>query len=281
MSFVNFCRALGIIIDTPPPIGVWRRYPTVDKMKHRNGAVKFMGDHGFAQNHAIDTEVSVWSDSSVTEGQKRDFQKLAMQAEIDRARMQKQAADKAAAILKQCKFGKHDYLKAKGFEEEEGNIWAFDGRQLLVIPMRVEGHLIGLQIIDEDFSKKFLYGQRTAGAEFCFDNKGVHVICEGYATGLSIRKALKSMKKRYSIHICFSAGNMKKIAAKLPGGLIVADNDASATGENTAKEIGWPYWMSPDSGFDFNDHHQKYGLLKSALSLTKKLAEVNQSVLLS
>ncbi len=270
MEFINFCQALGIVINTPPPLGVWRRYPTVDHPRKRNGAVKWMGDHGFAQNHALDTEVSVWKDDKVTEGAKRDFQKLANEAEMERLRMQKNAADKAATILKQCQFGKHDYLKAKGFDDEEGNIWAFDGKQFLIIPMRVDVHLVGLQIIDNEGTKKFLYGQRTAGAEFCFDNKGLHILCEGYATGLSIRKALKNMKKRYTIHVCFSAGNMKKIASTIEGaGLIVADNDESGTGERTAKEIGWPYWMSDKVGEDFNDAHQRLGLFKVSYALAR------------
>lgn len=279
MEFINFCQALGIVINTPPPLGVWRRYPTVDHPRKRNGAVKWMGDHGFAQNHALDTEVSVWKDDKVTEGAKRDFQKLANEAEMERLRMQKNAADKAATILKQCQFGKHEYLKAKGFDDEEGNIWAFDGKQFLIIPMRVDGHLVGLQIIDNEGTKKFLYGQRTAGAEFCFDNKGLHILCEGYATGLSIRKALKNMKKRYTIHVCFSAGNMKKIASTIQGvGLIVADNDESGTGERTAKEIGWPYWMSDVVGEDFNDAHQRLGLFKVSYALARM---VDTSVALS
>jgi putative DNA primase/helicase len=278
MEFINFCQALGIVINTPPPLGVWRRYPTVDHPRKRNGAVKWMGDHGFAQNHALDTEVSVWKDDKVTEGAKRDFQKLANEAEMERLRMQKQAADKAATILKQCQFGKHEYLKAKGFEDEEGNIWAFDGKQFLIIPMRVDGHLVGLQIIDNEGTKKFLYGQRTAGAEFCFDNKGPHILCEGYATGLSIRKALKNMKKRYTIHVCFSAGNMKKIASTIEGtGLIVADNDESGTGERTAKEIGWQYWMSDVVGEDFNDAHQRLGLFKVSYALARLVDQIATS----
>jgi len=60
MELINFCRAHGILIDSPPPIGVWRRYPTDDHPNKRNGAVKFMGDHAFVQNHALDVEVSVW-----------------------------------------------------------------------------------------------------------------------------------------------------------------------------------------------------------------------------
>ena len=60
MELISFCRAHGILIDSPPPIGYWRRYPTEDHPTKRNGAVKFMGDHAFVQNHAMDTEVSIW-----------------------------------------------------------------------------------------------------------------------------------------------------------------------------------------------------------------------------
>ena len=60
MTFIDFCRLHGVLIDTLPQIGVWRRYKTEDKPGHRNGAVKFMGDHGFVQNHATMTEVAAW-----------------------------------------------------------------------------------------------------------------------------------------------------------------------------------------------------------------------------
>jgi len=60
MNFLDFCRLHGILIDYLPPVGVWRRYATEDHPKKRNGAVKYMGDHGFVQNHATETSVSVW-----------------------------------------------------------------------------------------------------------------------------------------------------------------------------------------------------------------------------
>lgn len=274
MDFLSFCHAHGILINYPPPVGVWKRYATEDHPKKRNGAVKFMGDHGFVQNHAIDTEVSVWRDEGTTEGAKRDYQALATKAEQERIRMQLEASRKAAAILKQCQFGKHAYLKAKGFSDEEGNVWINEGVQYLIIPMRADGHLVGCQVIDPEGTKKFLFGQRSAGAEFCFDNKGPHILCEGYATALSIRAALKSMKRRYTLHVCFSAGNMKKIASTIQAGLVVADNDASATGERTAKEIGWPYWMSDVVGEDANDTHQRVGLFKFSQSLVKSLNQL-------
>ena len=271
MDFLNFCQAHGIIISAPPPMGMWKRYPTTDHPKKRNGAVKFMGDHAFVQNHAVNTEVSVWKGEEVTFAQKRDFQALAMNAERERVRLQRDAANRAAAILKQCVFGKHDYLKAKGFEEEHGNVMVQEGVPTLVVPMRVDGHLVGCQLISNDGAKKFLYGQRTSNAEFTLDNKGPHILCEGYVTGLSIRAAMKALKRRYTLHICFSAGNMEKIASTLDAGYVVADNDASQTGLNSAKKIGWPYFMPRTTGQDFNDYFAEVGLFRSSQALAKSL----------
>jgi putative DNA primase/helicase len=271
MEFISFCRAHGVLIDIPPPLGVWRRYPTDDHPKKRNGAVKWMGDHGFVQNHAIDTEVSVWQpDASV----KVDRAKIAKDlAAVDAKRKadQDDAIRRAAFIMSQTLLAKHPYLDKKGFVGAEDLVWGHEGKKTLVVPMRVGGHLVGCQLIEEDGSKKFLYGQRTSNAELVIDNKGPHILCEGYATALSIQAAFSKMSRRYTIHVCFSAGNMKKVAQGLPDGLIVADNDESGTGERVAKEIGWPYWMSDVVGEDANDTHQRVGLLRLGLSLVKSL----------
>ena len=88
---------------------------------------------------------------------------------------------------------------------------------------------------------------------------------------MSIQSVLKRFKRRYVIHVCFSAGNMKKIAADLEPGLVVADNDASGTGERVAKEIGWKYWMSDVVGEDANDTHVRLGNFGFGQSLLKVL----------
>lgn len=263
MDFLSFCRAHGVLIDYLPPIGLWRRYPTEDKPRHRNGAVKWNGEIGWVQNHATMIEVAIWrTDTPVKYDAYAQVQKAAQET----AERQRSAARKAAMILKQCTFTSHPYLTAKGFPEEAGNTYFHEGEHILVIPMRGP-ELCGVQLIKPDGDKKFLFGQRTGGAEFVWDNKGPHILCEGYATSLSIRHVLKSLKRRYTIHVCFSAGNMKKIAEKLPGGFIVADNDLSGTGERVAKEIGWPYFMSPEAGEDFNDLHRRVGNFRAGQEL--------------
>lgn len=271
MEFISFCRAHGILIDIPPPIGVWRRYPTDDHPKKRNGAVKFMGDHGFVQNHAMDTEVSVWQPETPIKIDRQKIAKDLALVEAKRRADQAEAVKRAAFIMSQTLLGKHEYLESKGFEGAEDRVWGHEGKKTLVVPMRVDGHLVGCQLIESDGSKKFLYGQRTSNAELIIDNKGVHILCEGYATALSVQAALRKMSRRYTIHVCFSAGNMKKVAQGLPDGLIIADNDKSGTGERVAKEIGWKYWMSDVVGEDANDTHQRIGLLKFGLSLVNSL----------
>ena len=266
MDLIDFCRAHGIIIDAPPPIGYWKRYQTVDHPRKRNGAVKWMGDHAFVQNHATDTEVSIWKPDSINESQRRDYSRMAAQAEQEKVRMQEKAAIKAKKLLNGSVLATHPYLKSKGFPEEQG--WVNDKK--LIIPMRIDGELVGCQVVDADGGKKFLFGQKTANASFDFDNKGKHYLCEGYATALSLRHALRSLKRNYVIHVCFSAGNLLKLAQKF-GGFVIADNDESGTGERVAKQAGLPYWMSDVVGEDANDAHQRLGLFKFTQSLTKSL----------
>jgi putative DNA primase/helicase len=271
MDFVTFCKLHGILIDSLPRMGVWKRYPTEDKTSKRNGAVKWMGDHGFVQNHATQTEVSVWKSDAPQDFDRTKLMRDVQAAEELTARRQREAAGKAAWIMSQCKFGKHDYLKAKGFPDEEANVWAHEGKQTLVIPMRMNGALLGCQLIDEYGVKKFLTGQKTSGAEFVFDNKGPHILCEGYATALSVRLAMKNLKRHYTLHVCFSAGNMVKVAGTLPSGFIVVDNDVSGTGQRVAAQIGWPTWMSEVEGEDANDAYQRLGLFKFSQSLTRSI----------
>ena len=123
MDFLNFCAAHGIIINHAPPIGIWRRYPTTDHPKSRNGAVKFMGDHAFVQNHATDTEVSLWKTDAPVNIDVARIARAAKDAEAFKRKAQVEAAAKAGSILDQTILTKHDYLKAKGFPEDWGQRW--------------------------------------------------------------------------------------------------------------------------------------------------------------
>lgn len=270
-TFIDFCRAHGVRIDYVPRIGEWLRFKTEDKPAHRNGAVKFMGDHGFVQNHATMQEVAVWRAEGESQAAIERVQQVAQQAAQETERKQREAAAKAAQMLAESELLTHPYMAAKGFPDERVNV--LDG--VMLVPMRVGRDLVGAQQITAEGGKKFIFGQRSSMAEFVMTagQDGVHVVCEGYATGLSVRAALATLRRPYYVHVAFSAGNMKKIAQALPSGLAIADNDASETGEKTCKEIGWPYWMSDTVGEDCNDYHQRRGLFALAQGLQKMLLD--------
>lgn len=271
MTLEDFCRAHGIMINGLPPIGIWKRYGTEDHPRSKNGAVKYMGTYAHVQNHATMLEPVTWQSESKEKIDPMKLARMVRAQDQQTQELQTKAAAKAAWIVNQCQFAKHEYLSAKGFSEEQGLVWLNDGIKLLVIPMRVNNRIVGCQLIGVDGGKKFLYGQRSAEAEMIIDNKGPHILCEGYATALSIKYALQNMKRRYTIHVCFSAGNMVKIAKSLDSGFVVADNDVSKTGERVAMQIGWPYWMSDVTSEDANDTHQRLGLFKFSQSLIKSM----------
>ena len=272
MDFIDFARSHGIIINDLPPIGQWKRYPTEDHPRKKNGACKYMGTHGFVQNHATSTVVSLWKPDSIN--QPVDMRAIIIgqaKAERERTKLASEAVSKAVRMLNDSGYSSHEYLKAKGFPDEQGSVLHIEGKPVLLIPMRTGKSLVGVQQIWGDGTKKFLYGQRTSGATFTFDNKGLNVVCEGYATALSVRAAMKQLKRRYTIHVCFSAANMVKVAAGLEPGLVIADHDKSGTGQAAAAEIGWPVWMSDLMGEDANDCHRRIGLFGFSQSLTQSM----------
>ena len=270
-ELINFARANGLLLNSLPPIGVWKRVATEDHPHKKNGAIKFMGDHAFIQNWAVDEEVIVWQGQPPKGMDVEKIARMAREAELKREELQKKAAAKAAHLLNNCQKAFHDYLRNKGFEDEPGNVYVKEGVPYLVIPMRVGSALVGAQVISPEGDKKFLFGQRTKGAEFVFDNHGPHVLVEGYATALSVRAAMKALKMRYTIHVCFSAQNLLHISKRFPDGFIIADNDASETGQRIAEQSGLRWWMPPTVGHDFNDLHREVGLFKASQTLGKVL----------
>jgi putative DNA primase/helicase len=77
------------------------------------------------------------------------------------------------------------------------------------------------------------------------------------------------MNQRYRIHITFSAGNLVKVASQLNAGLVVADFDASGTGQKAGAATGFPVYLPPTEGQDFNDLHRSMGTFRAAQALRK------------
>jgi putative DNA primase/helicase len=198
----------------------------------------------------------------------------ALEAERERERQAAtaRAASKAAsmwAAARDASEAHHDYLQRKRIP----GIGARLLRDQLLVPMRHgPGDLVGLQVIQPDGSRKFLTGTPAAGAYTTIgrpSRTGVVVICEGYATGVSIHQATG-----WCVVVAFSAGNLAVVAAKIRAALpeaqvcVGADDDAFTAGNPgrsaaaaTGLPVALPLWAGERGrGTDFNDLHQDEGL---------------------
>lgn len=251
MSFAEFAQAHGLLIRDLYADGRIHRVPTAAHPRKRNGAYKFSGDWGWVQSWEEHAEPIIWREEGVSpEVVRRDMHKQMREDAERRAR----AANRAAEIVKHCRFDVHPYLAKKGFPSEQGLI-DNDGR--LVIPMRAcerYSHINSVQWINESGEKKFLPDGTAKGAVLMLGAGSEHWLAEGFATALSVRAALASLYRQAKVVVCFSAGNLAHVAGLLTGRrYIVADNDASGTGARFAAQTGLPWVMPPEVGMDAND----------------------------
>jgi predicted P-loop ATPase len=201
---------------------------------------------------------------------------LKAQREAERREAHQVAAEKAASMWAAARDASevhHDYLQRKQIP----GIGARLLRDQLLVPMRHgPGALVGLQVIQPDGLRKFLTGTPAEGAYTTIgkpSRTGTVVICEGYATGVSIHLATG-----WCVVVAFSAGNIKDVAPKIRAALpeaqvcIGADDDfitARERGTNPGLEaaaktglpVAIPRWLGERGrGTDFNDLHQDEGL---------------------
>lgn len=261
MDFEQFAESHGLIIDYIIR-DRWVRVPTTDHPRSRNGAYIFDGLSGAVQNWAVHEKPITWRSEKIYIPNKLLEIKKA-RAKQEQEDQRSQALRKASWIMHNGVTSTHPYLASKGFEYETGYVW----NKLLIIPMRVENRLVGCQMINHSGKKNFLKGQLTKGASTIFENKGVPILVEGYATALSVRLAMKTLGMRYKIVVCFSAANMVEMSKVFPGAVVIADNDE--VGIKTAQKITDKFWLSPCADEDFNDYHQRLGIEKASESLAE------------
>jgi len=249
MSFESFAHEHGLIINEIV-YDRWTRVPTTDHPRKRNGAYIFDGSFGAVQNWAFHERPIVYK--SKESNYNPNWKEKALKRDSEIAEKQRNAQLKAIHMLNKSTTTHHEYLKRKGFPLLKG--YVLDGD--LLIPMRIDDKLVGLQQIKPDGTKKFLFGQKSKGATLKIDNKGRNILCEGYATALSVQRAMKALKQRYTIHICFSASNMEHVGSLLDNPLVIADHDP--VGIKCASKIAKNYWLG-DFGMDFNDMEMRDG----------------------
>lgn len=281
MSFVHFAAAHGLLLDRPVGDGRWRRTRTEDKPRKKNGSYLWdaLRGIGVVRNWATMDECAVYRDESVKvdEAVMRQIRERVRRQQEQEDRRRNRAADVAAEMVRGATLvvpepgttGRwrskpavlaHPYLIRKGLP----NAAALVRQGQILVPMYLGKRLVNVQRIDEDGSKKFLFGGISKGA--CYrigPNRPRQAwLVEGYATGLTVKAALERMKSDAAVIVCFSAENLKEC----PGTHVFADNDhpnkinGRKAGEEAAIATGLPWVMPPDAGMDANDLMARDGL---------------------
>lgn len=300
MSFENFARAYGVDIRRLNPDGRIHRCPTLAHPRSDNGAYLWDGQRGWVQAWDGDGEIHWYDDPHARPPSGQALRERARQRvqEAERTRRrQERAAATAAELLKRCEADFHGYFRLKGFPKERGLVLRqytrtkrletgfaeMTSEDVLYVPMRglERNALLGAQLIwwdavERRWVKEMIAGMRAKGAVFRLGPSAVDEtwLVEGYATGLSVLAALRQMHINAAVLVTFSAANLVHVAELIRGRVfVVADNDASGTGEATAKRTGRPYCLPPTVGWDANDWHTAAGLLPLCSAMTRARRE--------
>ena len=280
-DFITFARAHNVEIDPCRlyPSDKIKRCGTVEKPRSGNGAYVWDGQRGWVMDWSGEARVVWYEDPHAkpwSDEEKRLWAQKRASAASEQDRRYQQAALQADITLRSASLEEHGYLTIKGFPEEKGLVLD----EKLLIPMRnvVTNKLQGYQAIkwmpDQlKYEKKMMPGMRAKNAVLWLGDRSAEEVwlVEGYATGLSVRAALRSCGMRASVVVCFSASNLVQVADQIPGQRFVfADNDESKTGEKSAQSTGLPWTQADEVGWDANDLHAKNGLF----ALVKKVMDL-------
>ena len=265
-DFVAFAQAHGLLIGELYPGDRIRRCATEQNPRKKNGAWFWDGERGFVFAWDGEAKAQWYCDPAArpwTPAEKAAWQgrRRAMDAEHQRAAL------RAQELMRSSVPAEHNYLALKGFPKAQGMVTP-DGA--LLIPMRdvLTNDVRGAQLIrwmeaDRKYEKKMLFGMKAKGAILRLGRPGREtLLVEGYATGLSVHAAARSIGLTATVMVAFSAGNLVTVAPRIQGAVFIyADNDASGAGERAAKATGFAYCMSNVQGHDANDDHRRFGLL--------------------
>ena len=227
LTFDQAMRLSGLLPRSIVPDGKWRRCPTEDHPRKRNGAYILHPDgRGYWRNWAIDDGVNSWSDDNETQAKPIDLARI--NAQRDRERQYRVQAVKSARAYwanSSPLSSIHPYLSAKGLSPL-GCAGLRVNEGFLVIPVMFGDALVSVQMIHPDSTKRFWPGAPVKAGSFVIrrPRSAITILCEGLATGLALFQSVRNA----SVVVCFDAGNLVKVAEYMrPTGSVVVfgDND--------------------------------------------------------
>jgi putative DNA primase/helicase len=238
------CAEVGIIYRDVPADGRFHETDIEnDPSGKGDGRIKYFpdGTGGIAFNWKGEKKPFFADDGrTLTDAELRERdrkrQEAIKQAEADEAKRHAGAAKKALPIVEKATpaTAAHGYLAAKGIQPH-GALLHSDGR--LILAMRIGKELHSIQFIAADGTKRFLPDGRVKGCYYLIGTgaeakeRGTVLICEGFATGATLREATG-----LPVVVCFTAGNLLEVATFLHS--ILADVDLVACGDVDKSDAG-------------------------------------------
>lgn len=295
-AFIAFAASHGVEIKRLDDSGKIRRCGTTEHPHSSNGAYVFDGRGGWVWCWDGEGRAIAYNDPDakpMTEAERARHEAKRKVYRDERDHLQRQAADWAAKMLTLARPAEHGYLQFKGLKAIPGLVLP-EGE--LFVPMRDvnTNTLLGAQIVqwlpeERRWEKKYLYGMRSKGAVLRLGppRAAETILCEGYATALSIEAATRQMRLNAAVLVTFSAHNLIHAASRTTGRrYVIADHDApqrdperarqnpGEAGQRAAIATGLGWAMPHTEGMDANDLHAKDGLMAvCALVMRARAAE--------
>jgi putative DNA primase/helicase len=240
MSFEQVLRAAGLHPRDVVADGKWRRCPTEDHPRKKNGAYRLLPNgRGYWRNWATDSGVNFWEDGTATKARRVDPAAEARRRQREREE-RLHAIDYARRLWAEAKpYAGHPYLQGKGLSAVgctglkvwRGGVWIDEdvGKRLddwLLVPMYWQGRLVNVQRIGADGIKRQVAKAPQTGAVHELKRPGAALtcFCEGLATGLAVFQCVRHAH----VVVTFYADNLVPVIdAMRPTGSVViaADND--------------------------------------------------------
>lgn len=288
-AFVAALSQHGIVLSDPGAIqadGAWHRaHVDGDRRGSENLSYRIFDDAkpaGFFEDHKRGVSgtfsVAATPNESPAERAARiaEFQRRQAERAKEQAAAYKRAAEQAKHDLAAATADprQHPYLVRKGITNPGPAIRANALGELLIPVYLSAGKLSGYQRISADGDKRFQAGARFAGAYHPIGgaDRSATVVCEGYATGYALARALG-----HPVACAMSAGNIAAVAAALREDgrtlIFAADNDTETearTGRNPGvlacrdaagpgEIVLIPKFDPGDAGTDWDDACRLYG----------------------
>ena len=298
-SWINPCsdalREAGLILPGTPILdGNWQRVPVIDaKAGSRDGA--YIGSMDgcpavYFENHRTGVK-GTWAASERTSARmsRQEVERIKQRQNAERQAGAEEAAGRLCNIWKKLPdvgAGDHPYPQMKGVimsKETDPSLRLNPKYGSLVIPLHnIDGDMVSAQWIGAEGNKGIFAGTMKKGSfhvvgtastpDYCKEDPGRIIVCEGWSTAKSISAALDT-----PVVMAIDAGNLKPVAMafrqKFPGVnvIIAADNDASKDvnrGLISAREaasavrgrvVAPEFADGGSKGTDFNDLAQAEG----------------------